>query len=193
MGYSSSVPSITWTGLAVRGLATITLRYANVFGPRQNPGGEAGVVSIFGLALITGATVTVFGDGLQTRNFVFVDDVARANLLAGDSAPQGSVNIGMGVEATVTGILDKLASLCGVERPPVTWCPPRTGEVARSCLDPTLAASVLRFSPSIPLAIGLGRPMHRLRATDLSASPVARRQSEAKASDEGERRQQEDR
>ncbi len=103
----------------LHGLSTVSLRYGNVYGPRQDVHGEAGVVAIFCGHLIDGRAPTVFGDGRQTRDWVEVGDVVRANLLAADSAVTGPVNIGHGRETSVLDLLDALQR--GRRRPP----PPR--------------------------------------------------------------------
>ena len=137
------------------GLSAVSLRYGNVYGPRQDVHGEAGVVAIFcGLAM-TGATPTVFGDGGQTRDWVDVSDVVRANLLAAESDIGGAVNIGHGQE---TSVLDLIAALDAVApRPlaPATFVAARPGEVRRSCLDVTRARGELGWEPRVSLREGL--------------------------------------
>ena len=86
------------------------LRYSNVYGPRQDPQGEAGVVAIFANAMLAGNRPTIFGDGTQTRDFVYVEDVAKANLLATDSEEPGLANIATGVETTVNDVYRHLAA-----------------------------------------------------------------------------------
>src|SRR5450755_1840646 len=119
----------------LHGLSTLSLRYGNVYGPRQDVHGEAGVVAIFCGHLIEGLSPTVFGDGRQTRDWVDVSDVVRANLLAADSGLTGAVNIGNGSE---TSVLELLAALREVSDRPLAepeFAPERPGEVRRSCLD----------------------------------------------------------
>jgi UDP-glucose 4-epimerase len=137
-------------------LSTVSLRYGNVYGPRQDVHGEAGVVAIFCGHLIDGTAPTVFGDGGQTRDWVDVSDVVRANLLAADSTITGPVNIGHGQE---TSVLDLIAALKEVapERPladPV-FVPERPGEVRRSCLDVSRARDELGWEASVSLREGL--------------------------------------
>ncbi|HEY2636934.1 MAG TPA: NAD-dependent epimerase/dehydratase family protein, partial [Solirubrobacteraceae bacterium] len=140
-----------YLGLATRlyGLSTVALRYANVYGPRQDPLGEGGVVAIFcGLARQGAATATVFGDGGQTRDFTYVGDVVEANLLAADSPATGAYNVGTAVETTV---LDVAAALSLTPE----HAPDRAGEVRRSCLDPSAAGTALGWRPRTTFADGL--------------------------------------
>jgi UDP-glucose 4-epimerase len=139
----------------LHGLPTISLRYGNVYGPRQDVHGEAGVVAIFCGHLVEGRAPTVFGDGGQTRDWVDVSDVVRANLLAAGSALTGPVNIGHGRE---TSVLDLLAALRDVsDRPPAepVFEAERAGEVRRSCLDVTRARAELGWEPQVQLRDGL--------------------------------------
>jgi UDP-glucose 4-epimerase len=139
----------------LHGLSTISLRYGNVYGPRQDVHGEAGVVAIFCGCLIENRTPTVFGDGHQTRDWVDVSDVVRANLLAADSELTGPVNIGHGQE---TSVLDLLGALRDVaEKPPrePSFAPERPGEVRRSCLDVERARSELGWQAEVELRDGL--------------------------------------
>jgi len=146
-----------------RGLAHTALRYANVYGPRQNPAGEAGVVAIFTRNLLLGLPCRIFGDGRQTRDYVYVGDVVAANLAALDRADGESLNIGCGVETSVLDIYRDLALACGVEAPP-RHEPERPGEVQRICLDPELAAERLGWRPAVALPDGLRRTVEYLRS-----------------------------
>jgi UDP-glucose 4-epimerase len=132
------------------------LRYGNVYGPRQDVHGEAGVVAIFCGHLIDGTAPKVFGDGGQTRDWVDVADVVRANLLAAESSITGPVNIGHGQE---TSVLDLIAALDDVspDTPLVapSFEPERPGEVRRSCLDVTRARTELGWEASVSLRAGL--------------------------------------
>jgi UDP-glucose 4-epimerase len=132
------------------GLSTLSLRMANVYGPRQNPEGESGVVAIFSGAADDERPVTVYGDGRQTRDYVHVDDVAAAFVSAARARVTGALNVATGVETSVLA----LARALGVE---VLHGPGRGGEVARSCLDPSAAARALGWRARIPLSAGLGR------------------------------------
>lgn len=140
----------------LHGLSTVSLRYGNVYGPRQDVHGEAGVVAIFCGCAIEGRRPTVFGDGSQTRDWVEVGDVARANLIAGDGGLNGPVNIGSGRE---TSVLDLIAALNEVsdrgQLPQPAFAPERTGEVMRSCLDVSRARRELGWTAEIELRAGL--------------------------------------
>jgi UDP-glucose 4-epimerase len=139
----------------LHGLSSISLRYGNVYGPRQDVHGEAGVVAIFCGHLISGQAPTIYGDGRQTRDWVDVSDVVRANLLAAESDVGGAVNIGHGRE---TSVLDLLAALEDVaDRPTLepVFAPERPGEVRRSCLDVTRARRELGWVAEVELRDGL--------------------------------------
>ena len=141
----------------LHGLSTVSLRYGNVYGPRQDVHGEAGVVAIFCGHLIDGNTPTVFGDGRQTRDWVEVGDVVRANLRAADSAVTGPVNIGWGRETSLLELLSALDDV-GDEFGPLRepeFAPERPGEVRRSCLDVGRANRELGWEASVQLRDGL--------------------------------------
>jgi UDP-glucose 4-epimerase len=131
----------------------VTLRLANVYGPRQDPHGEAGVVAIFLGLLADAGTPTVYGDGEQTRDYVYVGDVVRAALAAVDAAA-GVYNVGTGRE---TSVLELLAGCCEAAKVEVEprFAPPRPGELGRSFLDPGLAEKALGFRSETPLVEGL--------------------------------------
>ncbi len=144
----------------VHGMESVALRYSNVYGPRQDPHGEAGVVSIFSTRLLDSQSLTVFGDGEQTRDYVFVKDVARANILASDLTLEEGVgldsyafNVGTGVATSVNRLADLLEEVAGVS-PGREYHNPRAGELQHSALD----ASKLRsrgWSPRSDLRDGL--------------------------------------
>jgi UDP-glucose 4-epimerase len=140
----------------LHGLSTVSLRYGNVYGPRQDVHGEAGVVAIFCGCLLEGRRPTVFGDGRQTRDWVEVGDVVRANLLAADANVSGPVNIAGGRE---TSVLDLLAALDDVSdrgaRLDPDYAPERPGEVQRSCLDVARAHRELGWKAETELRDGL--------------------------------------
>ena len=141
----------------LHGLSTVSLRYGNVYGPRQDVHGEAGVVAIFCGHLIEGNTPTVFGDGRQTRDWVEVGDVVRANLRAADSAVTGPVNIGWGRETSLLELLSALDDV-GDEFGPLPepeFAPERPGEVRRSCLDVSRANRELGWEARVQLRDGL--------------------------------------
>ena len=142
------------------GLETVVLRYANVYGPRQDPHGEAGVVAIFIQRILAGLTPTIFGDGEQVRDFVYVDDVVRANLLAIAVALSGTApavfNIGTG---RGTSVNELWAALAAIARPAVSPShePARTGDLVRSVLDATRARTTLGWEARVDVTTGLGR------------------------------------
>jgi UDP-glucose 4-epimerase len=145
------------------GIRYTALRYSNVYGPRQDPHGEAGVVAIFCGRLLEGKPCTVFGDGKQTRDYVFAGDVARANLLAAEKRFDGPLNVGTGVETDVVELYGHLARAAGVQRPP-EHAPARLGEQKRSCIDASAAARAIGWKPEVPLADGLARTLEWFRA-----------------------------
>ena len=144
------------------GLTWAVLRYANVYGPRQDPHGEAGVVAIFTRAMLDGKTPTIFGDGKQTRDFVYVEDVAGANLLAATAPASGLANIATGVETPVSEIFRHLAELTGFRGTP-TYAAARPGEVYRIALNPSQAKQWLGWAPQTSLVEGLRRTVEWFR------------------------------
>ena len=154
------------------GTSGISLRYANVYGPRQDPAGEAGVVAIFCHRLLTGQTPIINGDGTQTRDYVYVEDVAAANLRALMSVDvTGAVNISTGTETSVNELHRVLAAAAGSTAAPVHG-PARPGEQRRSCLHPGLAKRVLGWTPTVSLADGLARTLEYFK-TELGRAPAA--------------------
>jgi UDP-glucose 4-epimerase len=146
----------------LHGLSTVSLRYSNVYGPRQDPLGEAGVIAIFCGRLLAGERPTVFGDGLQTRDYVYVDDVVRANLLALESPAGGAFNIGRGVETTVLDLVEVLARHARDGFEP-EHAPARPGEVRHNALDSTRAEAELGWRATVGLEEGLERTLASLR------------------------------
>jgi UDP-glucose 4-epimerase len=142
----------------VQGLDYTILALANVYGPRQDPHGEAGVVAIFTGKLLAGETPTIFGDGNQTRDFVFVDDVVDAFARARSAGSGLLANIGTGTETTVNDLFATMARLTGFDEPP-DHAPARPGELPRSALDPTLAGAELGWKPLHSLEDGLDRTL----------------------------------
>jgi UDP-glucose 4-epimerase len=147
----------------VHGLDTVALRYGNVYGPRQDPHGEAGVVAIFCNRILDGRALTVFGDGEQTRDYVYAGDVADANLAAATiELPAAgrldarAFNIGTGIETSVNTVAKTLLSAAGASTP-VEHAPARAGELLRSCLDTRKAQQVLGWKPTVSLQDGLAR------------------------------------
>jgi UDP-glucose 4-epimerase len=137
----------------LHGISTVALRYANVYGPRQDPLGEGGVVAIFCARARDGRQATIFGDGGQTRDFTYVADVAEANLLAAESDSSEPLNIGTGAETSVLALAAEFRDM------PVTHSAERAGEVRRSCLDASRAATVLGWRARTELGDGLERTL----------------------------------
>ena len=140
----------------------VILRYANVYGPRQDPHGEAGVVAIFANAMLRGEAPTIFGDGEQTRDFVYVGDVVRANLLALEATHTGSFNIGTGEPTSVNRIYRSLAEAIGFDQP-ARYAPARPGEARNIHLDCALARLHLGWSAQVTLEDGLARTVEHFR------------------------------
>ncbi len=147
----------------IHGLDWTSLALANVYGPRQDPHGEAGVVAIFAGLLLAGEPCTVFGDGEQTRDFVYVDDVVDAFVRATDRAGATLCNIGTGAETSVNALYSAMASAAGVADPP-HHADARPGELARSAVDPALAATALGWAPRWPLDKGVDATLAWFRA-----------------------------
>ncbi len=142
----------------LHGLSTVSLRYGNVYGLRQDVHGEAGVVAIFCGHLAEGRRPVVFGDGRQTRDWVEVGDVVRANLLAAEAEVSGPVNIGRGEETSVLDLIAALREVSGrADLPEPEFAPERPGEVRRSCLDVTRARRELGWEAQVELHDGLRR------------------------------------
>jgi len=144
------------------GTSHVILRYGNVYGPRQDPHGEAGVVAIFFGKLAAGETPLVFGDGLQTRDYVHVNDIVSANLLAAESDARGAFNIGRGEEVTVIDIVDVLAPHAQNGFEP-DFQPERKGEVRHIALDASRAQQELGWRSEIGLVDGLEQTLSSLR------------------------------
>jgi UDP-glucose 4-epimerase len=141
------------------GLPSVALRYANVYGPRQDPHGEAGVVAIFCGNLAAGETSTINGTGEQTRDYVYVGDVARANVLALEGeVPPGAYNIGTGFETSVNELYELLRKASGRDIPP-RYGPTKPGEQLRSSVDPSKATKFLEWQPEIDLTSGLAKTL----------------------------------
>jgi UDP-glucose 4-epimerase len=146
----------------LHGMSTVTLRLANVYGPRQDPFGEAGVIAIFCQRLRAGARPTVFGDGRQTRDYVYVEDAAAATVDAVRATVTGPLNVGTGIERTVLDLVDALRQLAESRDFQPEHAPPRPGEVRRSCLDCTRAARELGWRPTTELRDGLRATLESL-------------------------------
>ena len=151
---------------AMHGLRAIALRYSNVYGPRQNPHGEAGVVAIFSRGILEGRELTVNGDGGQTRDYVYVGDVVRANMLATEVALDQELailNIGTGTETSVNDLVHVFREISGKE---VLWRhgPPRPGEQRRSSLECSPAKRFLGWEATTDLRTGLARTFQWFRS-----------------------------
>jgi UDP-glucose 4-epimerase len=147
---------------ALRGFEGIAMRYANVFGPRQDPKSEAGVVSIFVSRLLAKQSLVVFGDGRQTRDYVFVKDVARANVLASSMSPPAATdidgpafNIATSRQRSVLELAESVGKVMQ-QKPKLEFAPPRPGELFRSALDVGKAKRVLGWTPEYVFEDGLG-------------------------------------
>src|SRR5579862_1975347 len=136
------------------GIEYTALRYGNVYGPRQDPHGEAGVVAIFCGRMLEGKPCTIYGDGKQTRDYVFVGDVVRANVAAAGSNVSGAINIGTGIETNVNDLYHTLGTVADVTRAP-EYGAARPGEQSRSVISPARAAQLLDWRPQVELAHGL--------------------------------------
>ncbi|HEX2015191.1 MAG TPA: NAD-dependent epimerase/dehydratase family protein [Solirubrobacteraceae bacterium] len=147
------------------GLPTITLRYGNVYGPRQDPLGEAGVVAIFCGRLEQGRRPTIFGDGTQTRDYVYVADVVESNLAVVEHPEAGGeFNIGTGQETSVLDLVEAMRGLGAQDFEP-EFEPARLGEVQRSCLDVSRAREQLGWRAEVGLGEGLGLTLEAARAS----------------------------
>jgi UDP-glucose 4-epimerase len=154
----------------LHGLSSVTLRYGNVYGPRQDPRGEAGVIAIFCGKLLAGERPLIFGDGRQTRDYTYVGDIVAANL-AGAAHPEahGPYNVGTGTESTVLEVLGALRKAAGLgegEFEP-EFRPSRQGELQRSSLDVTRARAELGFSAGTDLVAGMEPTLAWARAAGL--------------------------
>jgi len=149
----------------LHGMSIASLRYGNVYGERQDPLGEAGVIAIFCGRLLSGERPTVYGTGRQTRDYVYVGDVVSANLAAADSDAGGPFNIGTGQETDVLELVRILGELSGsTDGFDPEFAPPRLGELERSSIDVTRAREVLGWSAGVTLEEGMRRTLEWSRA-----------------------------
>jgi UDP-glucose 4-epimerase len=144
------------------GLPYVALRYANVYGPRQTSNDEGGVVSIFAGAMLKNEPVKIFGDGSQTRDFVFVADVVAANIAAMASEYVGAVNVGTGTEISVNALAETLKAATQSSSQ-VDHVEPKLGEVQGSCLDVGMAKEKLGWTPSVTLEQGIAQTVEWFR------------------------------
>lgn len=148
----------------LHGISSVSLALANVFGPRQDPHGEAGVVAIFSQRLLRGEPCRIFGDGSATRDYVFVDDVVDAFARAATTG-SGTYNIGTGTETSTTLLYETLAGAAGVAAP-AEYLPPRHGELLRSCLDATRARTELGWVPADDVRSGSKKVLEYFKNKD---------------------------
>ncbi|MCX7945134.1 MAG: SDR family NAD(P)-dependent oxidoreductase [Deltaproteobacteria bacterium] len=148
------------------GLSYISLRYSNVYGPRQDPLGEAGVVAIFTSRLLRKEPCVIYGDGKQTRDYIFIADVVEANLAAIGSTYNGPINVGTGIETDVNTIYSLLCEITGFSGEAV-YAPARVGEQRRSVISNNLLKEVLGVENLTPLRIGLEKTVEYFRSTAL--------------------------
>ena len=130
------------------------LRYGNVYGPRQNAYAEAGVIAIFSTNILEGKTPTIFGDGEQTRDFVYIEDIVKANLLMLESPVCGIFNVGTGKETSVNQIFDYIKSASGMDIKKV-HTEPKKGEIKRSCLSPEKIKKMAGWKAEVPIEEGI--------------------------------------
>jgi UDP-glucose 4-epimerase len=154
----------------VNGLDYIILRYSNVYGQRQNPYGEAGVVAIFAIQMLTGKQPTIFGPGDKTRDYAHVSDIVKANIVALEKGKNAIYNIGTGVETSDQEIFDTLAGVLGYKGPPI-YAPVRKGEVYRSALDCSKAQKELGWSPKLSLKEGIAQTAEYYRKLARQSAP----------------------
>jgi UDP-glucose 4-epimerase len=136
-------------------LSSVALRLGNVYGPRQDPLGEAGVIGIFCGLLLQSGRPTIFGDGAQTRDYIYVDDVVSALIAAAISEAPGPINVGTGIETDVLELIARLGELRDANGFEPEFAPARTGEVQRIAIDPSRAERELGWRPQVGLADGL--------------------------------------
>jgi UDP-glucose 4-epimerase len=146
----------------LHGLSTVSLRYANVYGPRQDPLGEAGVIAIFCGKILDGGRAVIFGDGTQTRDYVYVDDVVDSNVRAAESDVSGPINIGLGTQKSVLDIVEVLNEHAPDGFQP-EHAPERPGEVQHIALDPSRAREELGWEAKVELEEGLRCTLDSLR------------------------------
>jgi UDP-glucose 4-epimerase len=149
---------------ALHGLSYAALRYANVYGPRQDPHGEAGVIAIFARRLLSGEPAHINGDGKQTRDFVYVGDIAEANARALASNAVGSFNVGTGVETDINRIFQLVKRFTSSQQPEQHG-PPMAGEQRRSVVDASKIQKMMGWRPVTPLEAGLEATVRYFRET----------------------------
>jgi UDP-glucose 4-epimerase len=150
--------------LEMYGLDWTSLAFGNVYGPRQNPHGEAGVVAIFGTAMLEGRPTKIFGDGTATRDYVFIDDAVTAFVLAGSAGGGRRLNVGSGIETSVLDVYRVVAGAVGAPDEPIL-APARTGELQAISLDATAARDVLGWTPQTDFTTGVAATVAWLKTT----------------------------
>jgi UDP-glucose 4-epimerase len=149
------------------GMSTVALRFGNVYGPRQDPHGEAGVIAIFCGKFTEGGKPKVFGDGRQTRDYIFVGDLVEAIIAAGDGDAVGAINLGTEEESTVLDLIAAIrdAGGAGVNEFEPEFAPARLGEIERSCLDVSRARDVLGWEARVDVREGIARTLASVTTT----------------------------
>lgn len=158
-----SVEDYLYTYQLNYGLQIIALRYANVYGPRQDPHGESGVIAIFTEQLLSGQPTTIYGTGEQTRDYLYIDDVVKANLVALESDFSGAINISTGRETSLNVIYHEIGQLADSSQQP-TYAPGKKGDPARLVLDNKKAASLLGWQPTVAIQEGLKKTVEWFRS-----------------------------
>lgn len=154
------------------GLQSCSMRFSNVYGPRQSGRGEAGVVAVLIGQGLKGKPLKINGDGLQTRDFVYAKDLARAAILILRHRPQGILNLGTGIETSITELANLLRPRFLAD-PGISYSPAVPGEQIRSILDPSLAKKVINWEPAFDLQHGLGETIHWFSNSKTSSPDVA--------------------
>ena len=150
----------------IHGLKYTILRYGNVYGPRQDPKGEAGVIAIFALRMLKNETVTIFGDGKQTRDYVYVSDVVAANIKSLKKADNKIINIGTGQAVPLNSIAKSMAMLSKTDKKPV-YQPKRDGELFKSFLNNKKAAKLLNWKPKVKIAAGIKQTLEYFKRAEM--------------------------
>jgi UDP-glucose 4-epimerase len=158
-----------WYYATVHQLKYVSLRYANIYGPRQNAGGEAGVVAIFISKILGGEVPVINGDGNQTRDYVYVHDVVAANVLALQVAGRECYNIGTGTETSVNALFDMIKG-AAARNGKATYGPAKSGEQLRSCLGSLLIEEKLGWKPRTSLKEGIGKTVEYFRKKERAAT-----------------------
>jgi UDP-glucose 4-epimerase len=160
-----------WMYAKLHGLQATVLRYANVYGPRQDPHGEAGVCAIFADRMNRGQSVTIYGDGKAIRDYVYVSDVAQANVAALTKAAGEAVNISTGAEISTQDVYQQFSDAFGSATVP-EYAPLRKGEVAASVLSPKKAEHVLGWTPQHSFAEGVAKTVKWYKTDEKSQTPI---------------------